>query len=122
MQRTCLIADDDTVSREILRAYMEDRGFAVSAVANGNEALFLCTAKQFDCIFVDWEMPTMNGVEFLEQYPHKTGSNHPVFIMYTTHDRTENIAKVRDLGVQIYLIKPVKREELDITLSKAGLI
>jgi two-component system chemotaxis response regulator CheY len=121
MTKTCLIADDDPVSREILRLYMEENGYKVSVVANGDEALLLCRAKHFDCVFVDWEMPVKNGIEFIQSYS-KQSSELPIFIMCSTHDKSRELELARDIGVREYIIKPVKRKELDVKLKNIGII
>lgn len=117
--KSCLVADDDRVSREILQAYMEDKGFMVHTANDGGEALLLCNHQDYDCIFVDWEMPGTNGLEFMKQY-NKLSKGRAICIMYSVRDRACDINEAHHLGIKNYFVKPLKRSELDIKLKEIG--
>lgn len=120
-RKKCLIADDDPVSREILSAYMEEKGYSVSTAVNGAEAFVLCKSNTFDCIFVDWEMPVASGITFIKNYI-KDALPPSTIIMCSTKDKMAEISEAFNLGVKEYFIKPVKRRELDAKLKNINVI
>ena len=65
--RTCLIVDDSRVIRKVARRILEDLGFEIAEAADGMEALAWCRAAMPDAILLDWNMPVMNGIDFLRR-------------------------------------------------------
>ena len=65
MNRTCLVVDDSRVVRKVARRMLEASGFTVSEAEDGSKALDACRAALPDCVLLDWNMPVMNGIEFL---------------------------------------------------------
>ena len=64
--RTCLVVDDSRVVRKVARRILESNGFVVREAADGSEALTSCRGGLPDCVLLDWNMPVMNGLEFLK--------------------------------------------------------
>ena len=65
--KTCLVVDDSRVIRKVARRIIEDMGFEVAEAADGMEALAWCRAAMPEAILLDWNMPVMNGIDFLRQ-------------------------------------------------------
>jgi CheY-like chemotaxis protein len=65
--KTCLVVDDSRVIRKVARRVLEDIGFEIAEAADGMEALAWCRAAMPDAVLLDWNMPVMNGIEFLRQ-------------------------------------------------------
>ncbi|HEU4650618.1 MAG TPA: response regulator, partial [Croceibacterium sp.] len=61
----CLIVDDSRVIRKVSRHIVESFEFEVSEAENGQDALAKCEEGMPDLILLDWNMPVMNGIEFI---------------------------------------------------------
>ena len=73
--KTCLVVDDSSVIRKVARRILEDMSFSVEEAADGQEALEKCRAAMPDSIFLDWNMPVMDGLEFLKALRAEEGGN-----------------------------------------------
>ena len=65
--KTCLVVDDSTVIRKIARGILEDLDFETVEAADGEKALEICRRGLPEAILLDWNMPVMDGYEFLVQ-------------------------------------------------------
>ena len=63
--KSCLIVEDSKVIRMVARKILQGLGFDTSEAADGREALDACKAQLPDAVLLDWEMPVMDGLEFL---------------------------------------------------------
>lgn len=128
----CLIADDEYISRRVVSELM--RPWAeIEAVASGEEALLasclaMDSSSPFDLVLLDIEMPGMDGHEALrclrreEQRRGLSGTKAAAVIMTTVRDDPASVfAAFRD-QCEAYLIKPVKRENLERELRQLRLI
>lgn len=77
--RQVLIAEDDAAIRDVVTGVLEDEGYAVTAVANGQEALDSCHAATPDLVLLDLMMPVLDGFQFLKR--GKAGCAAPVLVM-----------------------------------------
>ena len=71
--KTCLVVDDSRVIRKVARRILEDMGFEIAEAGDGMEALAWCRAAMPDAILLDWNMPVMNGIDFLRQLRAEPG-------------------------------------------------
>ncbi|MFN3314257.1 MAG: response regulator, partial [Hyphomonas sp.] len=71
--RTCLIVDDSRVVRKVASRIVRDLGFSVTEAGDGAEALRMCREAMPDAILLDWNMPTMNGIDFLRALRREEG-------------------------------------------------
>ena len=106
--KTILILDDDEVVRRLLRMMLEGRG--TLEASEGGEALRLLEARP-DLILVDWNMPGMSGIEFVQTLRKQAEMPVP-FIILTGTDPLEIEKQIEALGASSYLSKPFTREEL----------
>ena len=67
--KSCLIVDDSKVIRKVARHILETLEFEVDEAGDGQEALSRCEAKMPDVVLLDWNMPVMSGMEFLQLAP-----------------------------------------------------
>ena len=73
----CLIVDDSRVIRKVSRHIVESFEFEVSEAENGQDALAKCEEGMPDLILLDWNMPVMNGIEFICELRRLNGGGQP---------------------------------------------
>jgi two-component system, chemotaxis family, chemotaxis protein CheY len=116
--KSCLIADDSPTVRKVLRRILQKLQFEVDEAENGQIALEKCGDRMPDAILLDWNMPTMNGIDFLRSLRQMEGGNTPKVIFCTTESDVEHIQKAIEVGTDEYLIKPFDEESLRGKLAK----
>ena len=85
MTRTCLVVDDSRVVRKVARRILEAHGYTVAEAADGQQALdALSPVAMPDCVLLDWNMPVMNGLDFLKQLRAEYGPDNPPVVFCTT--------------------------------------
>ncbi len=101
---TVLYVDDEPSLLEIGKLFLEQGGqFTVDTVPSAPEALDLLTAKAYDAIISDYQMPEMNGIEFLKRV--RTSGNTVPFILFTGRGREEVVIQALNEGADFYLQK-----------------
>ena len=111
-----LIVDDEPIAREVLREELKILP-AVEIVAeaeNGAVALSLMSSLAPDLVFLDIQMPVMNGFELLDQLP---GGHIPVFVMVTAYD--QHAIRAFEAGAIDYLLKPISQQRLAQAVERA---
>ena len=93
MSRICLVVDDSRVVRKVARRILEAHGFEVAEASDGQQALTACREHLPDCVLLDWNMPVMNGIEFLRRLRAEFGPGNPPVVFCTTE--TEMSAQER---------------------------
>jgi adenylate cyclase len=125
LSATILIADDDGVSRKLLRRLLEQDGHAVHAAANGAEALELFDEEAIDIVLLDIVMPELDGISVLEQLKATPAASHVPVIMISAVDETESVVHCIELGADDYLPKPfnpvILRARINAGLTKKRL-
>jgi len=112
MKKTCLIVDDSELIRKLARSMLEELGFSCADAGNGQLALDSCKNKMPSVVLLDWNMPVMNGLDFvkkLRQMPEAKGTK---VVFCTTESDASSIRKALDAGADEYIIKPFDREIL----------
>lgn len=105
-----LIADDDTLQRELLKGFLENQGHLILAASDGHEALKLFETAPVQLVLLDQRMPGMMGDEVLK----KMKAINPTVqaIMITAYSEVETAVKVMKLGAGDFLEKPVDLSRL----------
>lgn len=116
---TILYAEDDPVSSRILGKTLQSLGYTAFGYPNGAEALEWFKAHQPPIIISDWMMPQLDGVGFCEQVRALNLPQYTYFIMLTANAGQANYRKAMDSGVDDFLVKPFKRDDLYIRLRVA---
>ena len=75
--KTCLIVDDSRVVRKVASRIVHDLGFECREAEDGQKAYESCQNSMPDAIILDWNMPVMSGIEFLEKLRQMTNGGHP---------------------------------------------
>lgn len=118
--KQCLVVDDSKVIRKVARHILESLAFAVSEAADGREALDKCMADMPDIVLLDWNMPHMNGLEFLKELTSRNVPSPPKIIFCTTENGLAHIRAAVDAGADEYVMKPFDRETLETKLQLVG--
>ena len=122
MGRVCLVVDDSRVVRKVARRILEAHGFSVAEANDGQQALDACHAQMPDCVLLDWNMPVMNGLDFLKQLRAEYGPDRPPVVFCTTETEMSAIELAISSGAQEYIMKPFDEEILLGKLGQAGLL
>jgi len=120
--KRCLIVDDSKVIRMIARNMLQEFGFETLEAENGQEALTACEAAFPDAILLDWNMPVMNGIEFLRALRALPGGGEPKVVFCTTETDLENIRTALEAGANEYIMKPFDNQIMQAKLSQVGLL
>ncbi len=105
-----LLADDEAILRDSLTSVLSDEGMAVTAVANGSEALRLLNRRDYDLLISDVKMPGTDGIALLKA----ATSAHPnlAVILITAYATIESAVEAMKLGAADYVAKPLLFEDL----------
>lgn len=120
--RNCLVVDDSRVVRKVARRILEDQGFAVTEAENGSAALDSCRKTLPDCVLLDWNMPVMNGIEFLKALRAEFGPDRPPVVFCTTETEMAFVEQAILAGAQEYIMKPFDEEILTGKFAQIGLL
>jgi len=107
--QTALVVDDSHMNRKLTRLVLEQEGFAVDEACNGEEAVKMAYEKSYSIIFMDNQMPVMDGVEATRQI---TQARACVVIGLTGNSLDEDVSAFLKAGAKEVLIKPCKRENM----------
>ena len=118
--KTCLIVDDSSVIRKVALRIMEGLGFGTQEAENGEEALKRCGVKMPDVVLLDWNMPVMDGYEFLKALRKCPGGDVPKVIFCTTENDVAHIARALHAGANEYIMKPYDRDIVRLKLQEVG--
>jgi two-component system, chemotaxis family, chemotaxis protein CheY len=120
--RTCLVVDDSRVVRKIARRILEEHGFVVAEAADGAQALDACRRAMPGSVLLDWNMPIMNGLEFLKALRAEFGPDQPPVVFCTTENDLAHIAAAIESGAQEFIMKPFDEEILVGKFGQVGLL
>jgi two-component system, chemotaxis family, chemotaxis protein CheY len=120
--KTCLVVDDSRVVRKVARRILETQGFIVREAEDGQQALLACRDSMPDSVLLDWNMPVMNGIEFLKALRHEFGPGRPPVMFCTTENDISFIEQAIENGAQEYIMKPFDEEILIGKFSQVGLL
>ncbi len=106
-QSKALVVDDSRVVRALLARELSALGFSVCQAANGREGIdVLQREPSVSLTLVDWNMPEMNGLEFIRAVRADRRHDRMPLMLVTTETETENVAAALEAGAAEYLMKP----------------
>lgn len=111
-----LIVDDDKKINDLLRLYLEKKGFQVSVVIDPEEAERAIYLKNPELIFLDYRMSPLTGKDLLERIRIR-GVDTPV-VMMSAYRRRDGDMEMRRLGALTYLSKPFDFKEIEAVLAR----
>ena len=119
-----LIIDDSRDIRRILGSVVRDLGFEVSEAENGRVGLETLTDMQppAEVVLVDWNMPEMNGLEFVTQVRADGRWEGVKLMMVTSVTEADQMVKALTAGADEYIMKPFTKEVLHDKLRLLGIV
>ena len=123
MQRA-LIIDDSRAIRRILGSVVRELGFEVAEAENGRQALETLTGMQppAEIVLIDWNMPEMNGLEFVSHVRADRRCNGVKLMMVTSVTEADQMVKALTAGADEYIMKPCTKEALHDKLRLLGIV
>ncbi len=120
--KTCLIVDDSRVVRKVASRIVQDLGFECREAEDGQKAYESCQSSMPDAIILDWNMPVMSGIEFLEKLRQMSNGAHPKVVFCTTENDIAHIQRAMQAGANEYIMKPFDSEIIESKFQQVGLI
>ena len=120
--KRCPIIDDSSVIRKVARRIIEGFGFTITEASDGRQALDACVKEMPEAILLDWNMPVMDGYEFLRALRAMPGGDRPKVVFCTTENDLAHIARAMHAGADEYIMKPFDKEIVEAKLQEVGLI
>ena len=111
--KTCLVVDDSSVIRKVARRILEGLDFQIIEAEDGEKALEACKRSLPDAILLDWNMPVMDGYEFLGNLRRMPGGDAPKVVFCTTENDVAHIARALHAGANEYIMKPFDKDIVD---------
>ena len=115
---TCLIADDFSTTRRIIKNTLNDLGFTCLEAENGVEALAIIQQLSLDLVIADTHMPEKNGMELLEDIRADDNLKDLPVVLTMIEPLEELISEGEELGMNDYLVKPFDVFSLSKLLDK----
>lgn len=121
MALNILVVDDSTVMRKIIMKSLSEGRYCdavISEAADGLEGLKMFQPRKTNLILADWNMPNMNGIDFIKKVREIKTKNRIVVIMITTEGSTSKMEEAMNNGVDNYITKPFTSIQLEQKINK----
>lgn len=121
MAYNVLIVDDSAIVRKVLKKTFGMTSIPVNQfheASNGKEGLEILSAQWIDVIFLDVNMPVMNGMEFMRKLKSDPAASDTPVVVVSTEGSKERIEELTQSGIKAFLRKPVTPEHLVEVIEK----
>jgi two-component system chemotaxis response regulator CheY len=118
--KTCLIVDDSRVIRKVSSKIAISLGYVAIEAENGEEALARCKKAMPDLVLTDWNMPEMDGIEFVAKLRAIPTPKEPIVVFCTSNGEAKDIHEGISAGADDYIVKPFDEAALKAKLEKLG--
>ncbi|MBF0231250.1 MAG: response regulator, partial [Desulfamplus sp.] len=123
-----LVVDDNEASRQVLKSYLQQLGFDPDTASSGKTALEMIKAEAvsgqqpYGLVFMDWQMPLMDGIETARQIQHDSElTKIPKIVMVTANGSEDLMGQAKQISLDGFLIKPVTQSLLfDAVMNAFG--
>jgi two-component system chemotaxis response regulator CheY len=112
-----LVIDDSRTVRVIIGNILKEMGLEVTEAGNGREALEKMKQGEFRLVLVDWNMPEMDGLDFIRAVRSERIYDPVRIFMVTTETESEQVQRALSAGADEYLMKPFGKEVLVAKLN-----
>lgn len=119
-----MVVDDSKAIRMILAKTLRELGYQICEAANGKEALsvFEQESPDISLVLVDWNMPQMDGLEFVKRFRSNPHNSSVVLVMVTTETEVEQMIRALEAGANEYVMKPFTKEIIQDKLRLLGVL
>ncbi|RYV49349.1 response regulator [Pengzhenrongella frigida] len=118
-----LVVDDSRTMRRIVARILQDLGYETDEAGDGQQAIDLLEAGEvYDLACIDWNMPVMDGLEFVMAARARTDWRAMTLMMVTTEAEHGQIVRALAAGAHEYMIKPFTPDAIRDKLELLGLI
>lgn len=115
-----LLAEDNAVNQKLATLSLQKMGYTIDVAANGLEALEAVARQRYDVIFMDVQMPEMDGVQATHAIQKKYPNSTPFIVAMTANAMEGDREKFLDEGMDEYVSKPISLEAIRNLLVKIG--
>lgn len=119
---SCLVVDDSQVVRSVAKRILRGLDITVSEAENGKVALERCEVGLPDVILLDWNMPVMNGLTFLQELRGRYGAEQPLVVFCTTETGLGSVQQALEAGANEYIMKPFDESIIRSKFAQVGLL
>ena len=118
-RRRVLVAEDNPINLKILQRLVENKGHTVVTVDNGVKAVRALEEQTFDLVFMDVQMPEMDGFQATAEIRRREASTgkHQLIVAMTAHAMKGDRERCLSAGMDDYLTKPISKEKLNAVLE-----
>ena len=120
--KTCLVVDDSRFVRKFARRMLEELEFSVDEAEDGQQALERCQQSLPDCVLLDWAMPVMDGLAFMQEMRKLPGAHGVKILFCTAQNDLPHIERALAEGADEYIMKPFDKETLRSKFLQVGLL
>ena len=119
-----MVIDDSRPIRRIESDILQELGFETTAAVDGRDALTQLLSRDAppDVVLVDWNMPEMDGLEFIKTLRRDARFRGVVVLMVTTETEPDQMLRALSAGADEYLMKPFQKEGLVDKLRLVGVV
>jgi len=116
-----MFVDDSPVIYKVAERILTDMGFVFVGAEDGTEALEKARYNMPDIILLDWDMPKMSGLEFIEEFVKLPDAKETHILYCTSEIMVPEMARAKRLGCDGFLMKPFNREIVAAKLQEIGI-
>ncbi|HMW04172.1 MAG TPA: response regulator [Leptospiraceae bacterium] len=109
-----LVVDDNLINRNVMQKIFLKLGYSTDTAEHGLAALEIISKKRYDLIFMDIQMPVMDGLDATREIRRKLGHASPIVIALTANIRNQS----NEEGMDDYLTKPITLEDIRVVIEK----
>ncbi len=113
-----LVVDDEELTTELAKTFLEKHGFNVIIAFDGEEGLRKAQAEKPDLILLDVMLPTMDGFAVCKKLKESNDFKNTPILMFTAKGLSSDIEKGQAVGADEYIIKPFSGKALVATIRK----
>lgn len=117
-QRVVLVAEDNPINATVTEALLARQGVRAVVAHDGSEAVEMALAREYAAIFMDCQMPRLDGYEATRRIRAEEAARHVPIIAMTAHSMAGDRERCLAAGMDDYLSKPVRVEELELVVRR----
>ncbi len=117
-EKKILVAEDNKVNRQIIELQLMALGLGVEMVNDGLEAVEALERSDYDLVLMDWQMPRMDGLQATRKIRELPGRRDTIIIAVTANAMSGDVETCLNAGMNDYISKPVRSDELCVKLTK----